>query len=144
MVTSRFQLGLIAALSVALGFSLSSSDAVGYPAGAAVSLGTNPLWSASGLVGRGDTVDGVVDILTVPDGQVAVVTGFSAPTMYLDLYQGTERLLDGHSKVATDTKMFANGNGHLVIESGTTLKINNQWCCEGDYAYYIEGYYAQP
>lgn len=144
MVTSRFQLGLIAALSVALGFSLASSDAVGYPAGSAVSMGTNPLWSASGLVGRGDTVDGVVDVLTVPAGQVAVVTGFAATTNNLDLFQNTERVLEGHSGVARDAKMFATGNGHLVIESGTTLKIDNQWCCEGDYAYYIEGYYAQP
>ena len=39
MVTSRFQLGLIATLAVGLGFSLSSSEAIGYPAGAAVSLG---------------------------------------------------------------------------------------------------------
>ena len=48
MQTSRFQLGLIATLAVGLGFSLASSDAVGYPAGAAVSMGTNPLWAKGG------------------------------------------------------------------------------------------------
>ena len=48
MQTSRFQLGLIATLAVGLGFSLSSSDAVGYPAGPAVSLGTNPIWNEAG------------------------------------------------------------------------------------------------
>jgi hypothetical protein len=48
MVTSRFQLGLIATLAVGLGFSLSSSEAIGYPAGAAVSLGTNPISSRGG------------------------------------------------------------------------------------------------
>ncbi len=42
MVTSRFQLGLIAALAAGLGFSLSSSEAVGYPAGAAVSQDAAP------------------------------------------------------------------------------------------------------
>lgn len=47
MQTSRFQLGLIATLAVGLGFSLSSSNAVGYPAGAAVSLGSNPVVSAA-------------------------------------------------------------------------------------------------
>jgi len=47
MVTSRFQLGLIATLAVGLGFSLASSDAIGYPAGAAVSLGTNPVVSSA-------------------------------------------------------------------------------------------------
>ncbi len=50
MQTSRFQLGLIATLAVGLGFSLSSSEAVGYPAGAAVSLGTNPVASWGGQV----------------------------------------------------------------------------------------------
>ena len=44
MQTSRFQLGLIAALAMGLGLALSSSPAIGYPAGAAVSFGANPLW----------------------------------------------------------------------------------------------------
>ena len=39
MQTSRFQLGLIG-----------SSEAVGYPAGAAVSCGSNPLWAKAGEV----------------------------------------------------------------------------------------------
>jgi hypothetical protein len=46
MVTSRFQLGLIATLALGLGLSLASTDAIGYPAGSAVSLGTNPVVSA--------------------------------------------------------------------------------------------------
>ena len=50
MQTSRFQLGLMATLAIGLGFSLSSSDAVGYPAGAAVSMGSNPVWSTSGTM----------------------------------------------------------------------------------------------
>jgi hypothetical protein len=43
MVTSRFQLGLIATLAIALGFTLASSEAVGYPAGSAVSFHENPV-----------------------------------------------------------------------------------------------------
>ena len=144
MQTSRFQLGLIATLAVGLGFTLASSQAVGYPAGPVVSVGTNPLWSQTGTVGRGDTSDGVVDVLTVPEGQAVVVTGFSALSVNLDLYQGSELVLEGHSNVATGNKMFDQGNGNLVIPSGTTLKISNSWCCDGNYAYYIEGYYAQP
>ena len=54
MVTSRFQLGLIATLAVGLGFSLSSSEAIGYPAGAAVSLGANPVWSSAGRLESGE------------------------------------------------------------------------------------------
>jgi len=50
MITSRFQLGLIATLAVGLGFSLASSQAAGYPAGASVSLGTNPISSRGGDV----------------------------------------------------------------------------------------------
>jgi hypothetical protein len=48
MQTSHFQLGLIATLAIGLGFSLASSDAVGYPAGAAVSMGGNPVVSFGG------------------------------------------------------------------------------------------------
>jgi len=48
MQTSRFQLGLIATLAVGLGFSLASSEAVGYPAGTSVSLGSNPISSRGG------------------------------------------------------------------------------------------------
>jgi hypothetical protein len=50
MVTSRFQLGLIATLAVGLGFSLSSSEAIGYPAGPVVSLGANPIVSVGGTI----------------------------------------------------------------------------------------------
>jgi hypothetical protein len=54
MQTSRFQLGLIATLAVGLGFSLSSSEAVGYPAGAAISMGSNPTWSKGGVLSGDD------------------------------------------------------------------------------------------
>ena len=40
MQSSRFQLGLIATLATGLGFSVASSDAVGYPAGAAAGTET--------------------------------------------------------------------------------------------------------
>jgi len=53
MQTSRFQLGLIATLAVGLGFSLASSEAVGYPAGAAISMGVNPIVSSGGALNDG-------------------------------------------------------------------------------------------
>ena len=52
MQTSRFPLGLIATLAVGLGFSLSSSDAVGYPTTGVVSFGTNPVRSYAGAISR--------------------------------------------------------------------------------------------
>ena len=72
MQTSRFQIGLIATLAVGLGFSLASSDAVGYPAGAAVSTGTNPVFSQGGSV---TGLEGVTtEVLTAPDDQKMLVT----------------------------------------------------------------------
>ena len=71
MQTSRFQLGLIATLAVGLGFSLSSSDAVGYPAGAAVSMGSNPVVSVGG------SLDGATSEvpLSAPSDASIVITG---------------------------------------------------------------------
>jgi hypothetical protein len=51
MQTSHFQLGLIATLAVGLGFSLASSNAVGYPAGSAISFHNNPVVSIGGTRG---------------------------------------------------------------------------------------------
>ena len=73
MQTSRFQLGLIATLAVGLGFSLSSSDAVGYPAGAAVSMGTNPVFAVGGSI-AGAYSPTVTSILTAPTDQAIVIT----------------------------------------------------------------------
>ncbi len=69
MQTSRFQLGLIATLAVGLGFSLASSEAVGYPAGA-VSLGSNP------VVSSGVTIDAnsSTPVISAGGGQDLVVT----------------------------------------------------------------------
>ena len=55
MHTSRFQLGLIATLAMGLGFSLSSSEAIGYPAGPVVSTGSNPVVSVGGGLARGSS-----------------------------------------------------------------------------------------
>ena len=48
MQPSRFSIVLIALLSAALGLTATSSTAIGYPAGAAVSLGSNPVRSGAG------------------------------------------------------------------------------------------------
>jgi hypothetical protein len=69
MQTSRFQLGLIATLAVGLGFSLASSQANGYPGGAAVSLGANPVVSVGGSISR----TGSVTVLAAPSTQDIVV-----------------------------------------------------------------------
>jgi len=62
MQTSRFQLGLIAVLAGGLGHALSSTTADAYPAGAAISTGTNPFQSVAGRINLGSvtTVDDVI------------------------------------------------------------------------------------
>jgi hypothetical protein len=70
MQTSRFQLGLIATLAVGLGFSLASSEAVGYPAGAAVSMGTNPIVSNGGALNDGSSTP----LFTAPIDQDLIIT----------------------------------------------------------------------
>ena len=139
MQTSRFQLGLMALLALSLGFSLASSEAVGYPAGPVVSFGATPLWSKTGTVGGAATSE----ILTVPDGQVAVVTGFhSDSTAYLDIYQDGSLRMDATSDAAAANAAFGQNQGTLTIAGGTQLILRNT---SGSTRYYfIQGYYAQP
>ena len=70
MQTSRFQLGLIAALSLGLGYALAPSAAIGYPAGAAVSSGSNPIVSIGGSVYADETKT----LLTAPSDQDLIIT----------------------------------------------------------------------
>ena len=74
MQTSRFQLGLIATLALGLGFSLSSAEAVGYPAGAAVSVGSNPVQSGGSQVAVPYDSAVVSDLVTAPDDHDLVIT----------------------------------------------------------------------
>ena len=69
MQTSRFQLGLIATLAAGLGFSLASSEAVGYPSGAAVSLGSNPVVSVGGSL---DGATSAVPISAPSDASIVI------------------------------------------------------------------------
>ncbi len=70
MQTSRFQLGLMAVLAIGLGYTLSSSQAVGYPAGAVVSAGANPIVSVGGEVRHASSTD----LLTAPSDQDIILT----------------------------------------------------------------------
>jgi hypothetical protein len=138
MVTSRFQLGLIATLAVGLGLSLSSSEAVGYPAGPVVSLGANPVWSDGGLV----AVSGTKEVLTVPVGQTFIVTTLSDQRNSMSILENTTVVMPYQSRAAYESNLFSRGRAHLQIDGGATLKLQNN----SGYSnyYYIEGYYAQP
>jgi hypothetical protein len=157
MVTSRFQLGLIATLAVGLGFSLASSEAVGYPAGAAVSLGTNPVWSVGGNPGSTDTITA----LTAPSDQAAIVTDVAITASG---YNGgypcitTVTLLDPDGTSAAAYRVVSNASPYssswgpnsvvqafssgVAVAPGDTLRISVAGNCTISYT--LSGYYAQP
>ena len=141
MVTSRFQLGLIATLAVGLGFSLSSSEAVGYPAGSAVSLGTNPVWSTAGAVGGSTTIT----VIEAPADQDVVITDLSmyctsTSHLFLRLDDGTlvgrYRVVDGAGLVNRSLK------SGILVPAGRSVQLEHE---SGSTVFYnYSGYYAQP
>ncbi len=82
MHTSRFQLALTTTLAIGLGATgaavLIPQTAVGYPAGASVSTGTNPVDAWAGTVGSSTT-----SILTAPADQDIVVTDVHLSCNYM-------------------------------------------------------------
>jgi hypothetical protein len=71
MQTSRFQLGLIATLALGLGFSLASSEAIGYPAGSAISFRDNPVVSIGGTAYSDEAAK---ILFTAPADQDLIIT----------------------------------------------------------------------
>ena len=166
MVTSRFQLGLIATLAMGLGFSLSSSEAIGYPAGAAVSLGSNPVVSKGGQMEGSDSATA----LTVPGDSSLVLTSvlLSAFDSYAGcmgnssvvISDGTDDLArfvvglgrPGHSSFSNyEPVLVANFPSGIQVPAGATLTLtstqNYQSSCEAStlkIEYTVSGYYAQP
>ena len=141
MQTSRFQLGLIATLAIGLGFSLSSSDAIGYPA-SAVSLGSNPVWSVGGTPSS-------TEPLTAPADQDMIITDVhfaNTDGHWLHL----EMLVSGVSVAG-----FASENSNyrpatsfrsgIRIPAGETLTMNfTAYYGLSSVRHTISGYYAQP
>ena len=155
MQTSRFQLGLIATLAVGLGFSLSSSDAIGYPAGAAVSLGSNPLWSKGGIL-----TDSLEVVVTAPVGLDAVVTDVVLTYADGNCHPRVE-MKDDAGEVLASFILFLNQDSDktaqptniqhafksgISVASGESLSMSQFYiggpCNEVNYT--ISGYYAQP
>ena len=154
MQTSRFQLGLIATLAVGLGFSLASSDAVGYPAGAAVSMGTNPIWSEGGaLNGVSSTtiliVDG--DRTAIVSDVVLTTAGNCGGGMLIDLETADGGIVASFA-TATDSSgtdwapsqvshAFSAG---VPVAAGETLTLSMEGGASCRLRYTLSGYYAQP
>ena len=161
MQTSRFQLGLMATLALGLGFSLASSQAIGYPAGPVVSLGANPVWSTGG-----DAV-GEVSVITAPGDQRVIVADVVLTASGTGAWDGGTRYNSCISEVTASaggetvakfrmvsaggvsyynpvqptviTHAFSNG---LPIDEGDSLLLSHSGNC--DVSYTLSGYYAQP
>jgi len=142
MQTSRFQLGLIATLAIGLGFSLASSDAIGYPAGSAVSLGSNPVWSMGG------TPDST-ESLTAPADQDMIITDvhFSNTDghwLRMEMYLMGTPVAGFTSDDTSDRQAVALRSG-IRVPAGQELTINFEaYYGLGSTRYTVSGYYAQP
>ena len=170
MQTSRFQLGLIAALATGLGFSLASSEAVGYPAGPTVSYGSNPVWSTGGDATRSSTSS----VFTAPADQDVVVTDIGIdfkvkdPTCLMTVVatfkiEGSDTVLSKRSVSMNWWSNSYSGQGQtfdVAMKSGIRLPAGETLSlvmssemfdhCDSigtrtnDLVYTLSGYYAQP
>ncbi len=142
MQTSRFQLGLVATLAIGLGFSLASTQAIGYPAGSAISTGSNPVWSIGGSPGATET-------LTAPSDQDMVITDVHLANtdgnwLRVHMHHSGTSVAAFTSDGTTDRTKASLRSG-IRVPAGETLNMS----FEGYYGlssarYTISGYYAQP
>jgi hypothetical protein len=153
MQTSRFQLALIATLAVGLGLSVASSQAIGYPAGAAVSKGSNPLWTVGGSVRSASSSDTPSTLLAAPSDQDMVLTDLSLGSTDAGAHPVALLLDDGTLLgywIVHGTSGYEAGPQHMAftsgirIPAGSSLKLN-PGIDSGRWVYYsLSGYYAQP
>ena len=162
MQTSSFQQVLMGALALVLGFSLASSNAVGYPSGPSVSLGSNPVVS---VAGRTELIwDAPHPVLTVPSDQRMVITDlhFAIAEDHISRCQFQLRGSDGTVFASHWVHGYQSSDGEplpeLVVErslktgiavpAGTELQLRplSSFCEAGSdvFHYNISGYYAQP
>jgi hypothetical protein len=165
MQTSRFQLGLIAFLSVALGVTLSSSEAIGYPAGAAVSTGNNPIVSATGTMNLGGSPTDLA-VISAPDTHDLVITdilaGLNQNSDYCDA-NGEMVLSDAEGEHYARIPVYMTNidNAHptatsyspssgIMVPAGRSISVSwnfdSRQCGTHDYnlRYNIAGYLAHP
>jgi hypothetical protein len=155
--------GLIATLALGLGLSLASSRAIGYPAGAAVSMGTNPLFAKGGELSSAGTT-----AFTAPADQAAVITdvlisgndqsegcaGHNKITLKVgsevvsEFVVGLQRYPNNTSRYESIVQLTLQSG--IPIAPGASLTIENtsisNYYCSGimEVHYTLSGYYAQP
>ena len=125
----------ISILIASIGFTVQSIQKA-YGSGPIVDHANFPYESFTGSMSNGNSTT----LLTVPSGQIFIITGGNSDGHYCDLYEGSTKKLEGSSK-ALDAEggLLSYGQGHIAISSESTLVItaSGSTC-----TYYIEGYYA--
>ena len=140
---SRFQTLCIVGLAFLLGFIVSAQPAVGYPAGAAISTGANPLWSQGGETSSGVTISIPAEI----DSDL-IITDIVFTSDYGNIEYVTLRGADGkvHGKFQLQTynsmerHISHSYSSGIRIPAGEALEITST----GRVYYSLSGYHAQP
>ncbi len=93
------------------------------------------------------------DLYTVPGDRVLVITGATITDGQVDLFEVTAagpvlRVEGGSIAMLNnggndDNSMFPSGDAHLVIASGSTVRLSNGHTGFAQH-YYVEGYLAAP
>ncbi|MAA79391.1 MAG: hypothetical protein CL916_09035 [Deltaproteobacteria bacterium] len=116
------------------------SDAFADPNIQSVNQGQNPYRSFSGSIAAGSQLD----LLTIPNDQVFVVTTCITNEAYMHIRQDSiiklQRL--SYACYRGNSTAFTQGKAHLVIDSGSVLNI--QTSNNSTVYYYIEGYFSKP
>ena len=134
------QLFGIAAIVMSCGFFVRSFQPAHAINGPNVSLGSNPHRSFFGQI----PISSEEDLLTVSGDQVFVITScYLQDSNFQDIKADANVILSGNIRLCESdyNSPFSSGNGRLIIESGSTLKISNNNTYTPKY-YYIEGYFA--
>ena len=147
MQTSKFQLVLVAALALALGISLSSSPAEGYPAGPVVSTGSSPIINSGGAVSTG----GWFTVISATEDHDLVVTdvvlsadmsGAGSPRFQLSTGADVGQLF------VFGGSYHSGGVVHLNLETGIRIPAGQSLMMDTDTTntirYMMSGYLAQP
>ena len=142
MQTSYFQLCLLLGMATALGASVSSSPAIGYPAPSTISTGSNPIWNVGGRPSSVMTFD-------APDDSDIVITDI----LYGSTSSGWLRLeleLDGED-IAAYAWVGSNDRRAITLQSGIRVPAGQTLTARFDAytgfsstRYTFSGYYARP
>jgi hypothetical protein len=165
MASSHFQIVLISLLSAGLVALVSSSPASGYPAGAAVSLGSNPIRSGAGEIDIPSSVSTGDIVSSTPDQQLVitdVMVGFFQKHNHcrgagVARLKGSDGVLYGSIPVysatlgnaASQASQISATSGFL-IPTDISIHIDWEWGwreCDSSYytlAYNLTGYLATP